>query len=106
MPSVLHYTYITFLVCILLGISPASDYQTLGKYPKEYRQDSKHGESLKSRITFLVYVLFHFQFSSCYVCDLQDLQYVFIGSLLLVVANTYCVCNTVLVVYSAGMWAR
>jgi len=73
-------------VCILLGISPASDYglptfrnticsvfkgwmiqplkmeqiecsetlanhnQTPGKYLKEYRQDSKHGESLKSRI--------------------------------------------------------
>ena len=82
------------LVCILLGISPASDCdlptfrntlsdpfskagyevyfilhiqpfkmeqiecsetsanhnRTPGKYPKEYTQDSKHGESLKSRI--------------------------------------------------------
>ena len=55
-------------VCILLGNSPAFDccmptfrntlsvpssqagYQTPGKYPKEYIQDSKHGESLKSRI--------------------------------------------------------
>ena len=75
-----------FLVCILLGISPASDYglpafrNTLsvpsskagcedgtdrvlrnvgkpysdaGEIPEEYRQDSKHGESLKSRVNFL-----------------------------------------------------
>ena len=28
----------------------ANHNQTPGKYPKEYRQDSKHGESLKSRI--------------------------------------------------------
>ena len=48
----------TFLVCILLGISPASDCslpnynQTPGKYPKEYIQYSKHGESLKSKKHF------------------------------------------------------
>ena len=29
--------------------------QTPGKYPKEYRQDSKHGESLKSRIRNVTY---------------------------------------------------
>ena len=84
-----------FFVCILLGISPASDYglptfrntlslpsskalkmeqiecsetsannQTPGKYPKQYRQDSKHGESLKSRMYVFVlpatsYLTFH-----------------------------------------------
>ena len=30
--------------------------QTPGKYPKEYRQDSKHGESLKSRIINIIFV--------------------------------------------------
>ena len=36
--------------------SETSEYnnQTPGKYPKEYIQDSKHGESLKSRITNLL----------------------------------------------------
>ena len=31
----------------------ANHNQTPGKYPNEYIQDSKHGESLKSRIPFL-----------------------------------------------------
>ena len=40
-----------FIVYILLGISPAANYNlTPGKYPKEYIQYSNHGESLKSRI--------------------------------------------------------
>jgi len=37
-----------------MGCSETSAYnnQTPGKYPKEYIQDSKHDESLKSRIVF------------------------------------------------------
>ena len=33
---------------------------TPGKYPKEYIQDSKHGESLKSRILIFVVIVCHF----------------------------------------------
>ena len=89
-----NFRHVLNLVCILLGISPASDCglptfwntlsvpssyfilhiqplkmeqiecsetsanhnQTSGKYPKEYRQDSKHGESLKSRPILIVHL--------------------------------------------------
>ena len=45
-----------------IGCSETSAYiiQTAGKYPKEYIHDSKHGESLKSRIIILVYLPTHF----------------------------------------------
>jgi hypothetical protein len=44
--------YIQPLKMELIEGSETSPYnnRTLGKYPKEYIQDSKHGESLKSRL--------------------------------------------------------
>jgi hypothetical protein len=38
------------VVCILLGISTASEVQTPGKFPEEYKLYSEHGESLKTTI--------------------------------------------------------
>ena len=34
---------------LLVGVSPASEYQTPGNHPKERMQHSEQGESLKSR---------------------------------------------------------
>ena len=39
---------VCIVVCVLLGISPASEVQMPGKFPKEHRLHSKHGESLKT----------------------------------------------------------
>jgi hypothetical protein len=39
-----------FVVCFLLGTSPASEFQKPGNYPKENIQYTEHGEILKSRI--------------------------------------------------------
>jgi len=42
--------YIILVVRILLGISPAFELQTPGKFPEEYKLHSEHGESLKTTI--------------------------------------------------------
>jgi hypothetical protein len=41
-----------FLVCFLLGDSPASEFQTPGNHPEENIQHTEQGESLKSKIFF------------------------------------------------------
>jgi hypothetical protein len=45
---------LTTVVCFLLSNSPASEFQTPGKYPEESIQHSENGESLKSRIQLTV----------------------------------------------------
>ena len=59
----------------LIECSETSAYnnQTPGKYPKEYIQDSKHGESLKSRIIvtslFFIYFVYFLFFLFCTVTN-------------------------------------
>ena len=55
--EVLEVLYIQPLKMELIECSETSTNhnRTPGKYPKEYRQDSKHGESLKSRIRNVTY---------------------------------------------------
>ena len=41
---------------LIEGSETSADNRTPGKYPKEYIQYSKHGESLKSRIYIYIYI--------------------------------------------------